>query len=403
MEIIRIIPLLDFGGVEKRVKHTVIGFKLFSNQSLSVVVLGKKGKISEDLKSMGTHPIHLNQNFKIPNILLIFKLYRLLKNIRPDVVHTSAAEANFHGLIAAKMARVPVRIGEEIGFPKHDWKWRLIFKWVYKSATKVIAISQAVKDRIVELGEVEEEKVEVVYNPVSLGEREKGKGERGIGEKEENSGKEEGDVAESSKVEGALRFAPAEKAGRQSDVNNGESKKPFVFVTTCRLVPVKNLDTLVKVFAEIVEENQDLDLKLWIVGDGPEKGTLEVLAKDLGIQENVFFWGFHEDVVPYLEEADAFVLPSFSEGFSISLVEAMLCGLPSIVTNQGGPREIVEDGKTGFLINPLKAYDIKSKMLEVLKLSNEQRQLIGEKAQEAGKKYSVENYVKRLMEVYTTP
>lgn len=396
LKIVRIVPLLDFGGVEQRIKHTVFGFNTYSEDSLKIVVLGGEGKISQELKMSGNLPIHLHSNFKIPNFRLIFKLYRLMKEMQPDVFHTSASEANFHGLIAAKMAGVPVRIGEEIGFPNHDWKWRMIFRWVYKSATRVIAISQAVKDRIVELGEVEEEKVEVVYNPVSVGERLKGKGERWDREKSGISDEEESGLLSISKVEETLRFT-------QSDVYNGESEKPFVFVTTCRLVPVKNLDTLIKVFSMIVEDNLDKSLKLWIVGDGSERRSLESLVEDLEIEGNVVFGGFKEDVVPFLEEADAFVLPSFSEGFSISLVEAMLCGLPCIVTNQGGPKEIVEDGESGFLINPYEADDLKSKMLGVLKLSKEQRQLIGQKAQEAGRKYSVENYVKRLMEVYSAP
>lgn len=389
MKIFRIVPLLDFGGVEQRIKHTVFGFNTFSEDSLRIIVLGGEGKISQELQLSGTLPIHLYQNFKIPNFRLIFKLYRLLKEMQPDVVHTSASEANFHGLIAAKMADVPVRIGEEIGFPNHDWKWRLIFKWVYKSATNVIAISQAVKEKIEELGEVEEEKVEVVYNPVEI----KGMSiDFSLRASTPRHGGQENDKGK------ALPFSEPDLHGNQI-----EGEKPFVFVTTCRLVPVKNLDTLIKVFAKIVEENQDRELKLWIVGDGPERSSLESLVEEVGIKKNVVFWGFQEDVVPFLEKSDAFVLPSFSEGFSISLVEAMLCGLPCIVTNQGGPKEIVEDGESGFLINPYQADDLKSKMLGVLKLSKEQRQLIGEKAQEAGRKYSVENYVKRLMEVYSTP
>ena len=398
LKIVRIVPLLDFGGVEQRIQHTVLGFDTFSDKSLKIVVLGGEGKISQELQILGNHPIHLHEDFKIPNFRLIYKLYRLLKETQPDVVHTSASEANFHGLIAAKLAKVPIRIGEEIGFPNHDWKWRLIFKWVYKSATKVIAISQSVKNKIVELGEVEEEKVEVVYNPVEIGNRKKGKGKSGT-EREENF------HGTPLKVDETLRFAPAEKAGRQSDVysEGSDREKPFVFVTTCRLVPVKNLDTLIKVFSELVEQHQDKALKLWIVGDGPEKERLESLVEELTIQDQVVFWGFQEDVVPFLEQANAFILPSFSEGFSISLVEAMLCGLPCIVTNQGGPSEIVDHGKTGFLINIKDSDDLKEMMEEVLKMSEEDRDLMGKRAQEAGGIYSLENYVKRLMEVYNTP
>lgn len=396
MKIVRIVPVLDFGGVEQRIYHTYQGLKHHPEHILITIVLGKGGKVAQELLDQGHQIIILNDLIAIPNWHLIQNLKNLLQELKPDIIHTTAAEANFHGLISAWLAGVPVRIGEEIGFPNHDWKWRLIFKWVYKSATNVIAISQAVKEKIEELGEVEEEKVEVVYNPVSLGERLKGKGERWDREKSGISDEEESGLLSISKVEETLRFT-------QSDVYNGESEKPFVFVTTCRLVPVKNLDTLLKVFAELVEENQDLDLKLWIVGDGPERENLEHLVKKLEIPAFVIFLGFKEDVVPFLEQANAFVLPSFSEGFSISLVEAMLCGLPCIVTNQGGPKEIVEDGKTGYLINPYQADDLKSKMLEVLELPNEQRQLIGKRAQEAGRKYSVENYVKRLMEVYSAP
>jgi glycosyltransferase involved in cell wall biosynthesis len=389
LKIIRITPYLDFGGVERRIESTAIGFLKYSSIELNIIALGNEGITSRKLQSLSFSPVHLNQKINIPNIFLIFHLFKLLKSIKPKIVHTSAAEANFHGLIAAKLAGVPVRIGEEIGFPNHDWKWRLIFKWVYKSATKVIAISQAVKDRVVELGEVEMEKVEVVYNPVEIG---RDSLDFSLRSSVPRHCRQEYDK------DNPLSFNEADSGGNQSDNN-----KPFVFVTTCRLVPVKNLDTLIKVFYELVKKHQDRVLKLWIVGNGPEREDLESLVEKLWIQNYVFFLGFQEDVVPFLEQADTFVLPSFSEGFSISLVEAMLCGLPCIVTNQGGPSEIVEDDKTGFLINPKDPDQLKEKMEEVLAMSEEARELMGKRAQEAGGKYSVENYVKRLMEVYTTP
>jgi glycosyltransferase involved in cell wall biosynthesis len=390
MKVLRIVPYLDFGGVEQVIANSVPFFIESSKMEVMIIVLGDGGRVEKELVKKGVNVILLNQNTRIPNFMIIFKLFNSIKSFKPDVVHCQAAEANFHGLIAARMACVPVRIGEEIGFPNHHSYWKYIFRLVYKNATKVIAISQAVKSRIVELGEVEAEKVEVVYNPVELGDREK--------------------RLWSSSLDFSLRASvrndnekPFSISEAVSDGIESEERKPFVFVTICRLVPVKNLNTLIKVFAEIVEENQDREMKLWIVGDGPERENLKDLVKKLGIYENVNFWGFQEEVVTFLEQADAFVLPSISEGFSISLVEAMLCGLPCVVTNQGGPSEIVEEGKTGFLINPYQADDLKSKMLGVLKLSNDQKQLIGENAQEVGRKYSVESYVKRLMEVYSTP
>ncbi len=354
LKIIRVVPLLDFGGVEQRLKHTVTGFDQLPDYEISIVVLGNKGRASEEIQVLGNKPVHFNESIKIPNFQLIYRLYHFFKRTKPDVVHTSASEANFHGLIAATLARVPIRIGEEIGFPNHDWKWKIIFKWVYSLATKVIAISESVKNRIIELGEVKKEKVEVVYNPVSIKE-----------------------------------FGEAQPL---------DDNQAFVFVTTCRLVPVKNLDLLIQVFDRLLKEHQNL--KLWIIGEGPERLTLESQVKQLGIESNITFWGFQRDVIPFLIQANAFVLPSLSEGFSISLVEAMLCGLPCIVTNQGGPTEIVDHGKTGFLIDPLNQDQIRDTMNTVLNLSNDQRQTIGFSAKQAAQKYSVSNYINRLLEVY---
>ncbi|WP_439481069.1 glycosyltransferase [Cyclobacterium plantarum] len=365
MRVIRVLPYLDFGGLERRVLLTAIGFQQHKDHELEIFVLGKQGKTSGELIDLGIQPKHFHTNIKIPNFKLIYVLYTQFKLVRPDVVHTSSAEANFHGLIAAWFAGVPIRIGEEIGFPSHDWKWIIIFKCVYALATKVIAISEAVKSRIVELGEVGAEQVEVVYNPVSF--KEEGKRER-----------------------------------CKLKVGILDPSDSFVFVTTCRLVPVKNLDTLITVFHGLVLEEKVKALKLWIIGEGTEIEKLKKLVDKLGLRGQVVFWEYQEDVKPFLEAADAFVLPSFSEGFSISLVEAMLCGLPCIVTNQGGPSEIVEDQSTGFLINPHDPSQIKKAMQDLIQIPTKDRDQIGKLAKQAAAKYSLENYVKRLLEIYNS-
>lgn len=356
MRVIRVVPYLDFGGLERRVLLTATGFQQNTDVELEIFVLGTQGKTSDELLALGIQPKHFHSKIKIPNVKLIYTLYRQFRLLRPDVVHTSSAEANFHGLIAAWFAGVPIRIGEEIGFPNHDWKWRLIFKAVYKLATKVIGISEAVKNRIVDLGEVNLNKVEVVYNPVSIKE--------------------------------------------SLDRVTLDYENAFVFVTTCRLVPVKNLSTLLAVFKELVSRNPNKRMKLWIVGDGTEKEKLQKHVDDLELNGKIVFWGFQENVRPYLEAADVFVLPSFSEGFSISLVEAMLCGLPCIVTDQGGPSEIIEDQVTGFLINPTDPDQIQKAMQHFIRITPQDRDKIGQLAKQSASKYSIENHIKRLMEVY---
>jgi len=375
VKVLRIIPFLDFGGVEQRIKLTMIGFKNVNTAyEMKTVVLGYGGIISEELNNLKFPVIILNKKVKIPNLVLIYSIVKIFLEEKPQIVHTSGAEANFHGLVAAWLVGTPVRIGEEIGFPNHDWKWRLVFKGIYMLSTKVIAISEAVKSRIVQLGEIRSSKVEVVYNPVSI-------------ESVEISKTLE-DTQKSIIMEN-LRFASVER-----------ENPSFVFVTTCRLVLVKNLMTLILVFKKLVFNNSDMNLRLWIVGDGSEREFLEKLVRELNISQFVTFWGYQKGVIDFLSKADAFVLPSKSEGFSISLVEAMLAGLPCIVTEVGGPAEIIVPGETGFLINPNQPEALMEKMQTAIFMSDEERSQMGLNAKKAAKIYSVPNYIANLLKVY---
>ncbi|MDN3667869.1 glycosyltransferase family 4 protein [Echinicola jeungdonensis] len=359
MKIIRIIPLLDFGGVEQRVNLTFHCYGIDSTIDFEILVLGSGGRVAEELKEKGANITILDQAVKIPNVSLIKRITHFLKKSKPDVVHTSGAEANFHGLIAAGLAGVPVRIGEEIGFPNHHSYWKYIFRFTYLWAHQVIGISQSVVDQLVSLKEVHREKTTVVYNPVAI----------------DNTG-----IKESTK--------PAA---------NG-----FTFIITCRLVPVKNLEGLIKVIARI-NSGFEKGVYLKVVGEGTERGKLKRLTRDLNISNKIEFLGFRDDIAELLSGADAFILPSFSEGFSISLVEAMMAGLPCIATKVGGPSEIIEDGITGWLVDPHNLDDLEAKMKQLIEMPFEERKVLGNKAkEEALKRFSPEKYAADLKELYSS-
>lgn len=379
MKIVRIVPYLDFGGVEKRMELTAKGFLEHPQHELIIIVLAGGGRIAESIQKMGFEVVFLNKNPKIPNRKLLHELIRVLRKIKPDVVHCSGSEANFHGLWAAFWAGVRVRIGEEIGFPEHDWKWRRLFWLTYLTAHRVFGISEAVKERIVKLGEILPNKVQVVYNPVEIStENHKIKGS------DINSieGEEKGDINESFHI--------------------GRKEGSFVFVTTCRLVPIKNLEKLIRIFDSLQRSSADRQLELWIVGEGPEREKLEKVIGELGLEKNVCLLGFQENVFPFLFQADSFILPSFSEGFSISLVEAMGCGLVCIATKVGGPSEIIKPD-TGLLIDPNSEEDIFQKMQQIVQMPKVARQEMGKAAKkDVELRFSVKKYVNELLFNYRT-
>jgi N-acetyl-alpha-D-glucosaminyl L-malate synthase BshA len=109
---------------------------------------------------------------------------------------------------------------------------------------------------------------------------------------------------------------------------------------------VKRVKDVVRVFARVAEQ---MAAVLVMVGDGPDRVHAEAEARELGLHEKVFFLGKIEAVAPLLAGADLFLLPSASESFGLSALEALACGVPVIATKVGGLPEVVRDGETGFL------------------------------------------------------
>lgn len=354
MKIIRVCTLLDFGGLEQRFVN--ISYIKDENEWV-FCALGPGGEASKIISKNGKRVVLLNGSYAIPSFTAIIKLVNFFKLEKPDVVHTSGAEANFHGIIAAKLAKIPICISEEIGISNHGTFWKVIFKFIYGLSDNLVGISEAVVDNVVRLGEVKREKTTVIYNPVKL------------------------------TITDGLRI--------------NKDQKEFIFITTCRLVPIKNLEVLLKAFSQLVTSSES-KIILQILGSGPELQNLTKLANSLDMTQSVKFLGFMRNVYPYLKNADAFVLPSLSEGFSISLVEAMLVGLPCIVTEVGGPGEIVNHNESGFLVDPHEELQLIDAMRKIINMSNKERLLMGEQGKKDAQKFSLNNHIENLLRLYNS-
>lgn len=119
-------------------------------------------------------------------------------------------------------------------------------------------------------------------------------------------------------------------------------------ILVARLSQVKRVD----IFLEAIKETIKIvpNIRATIVGDGPLKSSLEMMAKELGIQSNVLFAGHQDNVETWLRDTKIFVLTSESEGLPLSLIEAMMCGLPAVASNVGDIADLIEDGINGYLV-----------------------------------------------------
>jgi glycosyltransferase involved in cell wall biosynthesis len=149
----------------------------------------------------------------------------------------------------------------------------------------------------------------------------------------------------------------------------------------------------------LVKENR-IKLNLTIAGSGSLENDLKEKVQQLNLENHVKFAGFITDPYPILLNSDLYILNSFSEGFSNSLVEAMYSKTPSLSTNVGAAPEIISDGINGFLI-PADDDALYKKLKEILNVPKDEREKIGERGhQTIVENFSLEKHVDKLMEIY---
>jgi glycosyltransferase involved in cell wall biosynthesis len=173
----------------------------------------------------------------------------------------------------------------------------------------------------------------------------------------------------------ALLARTPEWRGMRKDL--GYSANDYVIGYVGRLVPVKDLSTLLRGVADAVVRFPRL--RLLIAGDGEERTGLTALAADLGLSERVRFLGWQSDLASLYASMDLFVLTSINEGTPVSLIEAMAAGVPSIATAVGGVPDVIEHGVTGTLIPP-KNVDALSATIEQAMTSNDMMSTMASRA-----------------------
>jgi len=159
-----------------------------------------------------------------------------------------------------------------------------------------------------------------------------------------------------------INIIPGGMDGDLFSPSNDPSEYDLIFIG--RLVPMKRID----IFLQIVKKLHagQPSIKAIILGDGPLRNSLETMADDLGLKGVVHFAGHQNNVAYWLRKAKIFVLTSESEGLSQSMIQAMLCGLPAVVSHVGEAGELVQDGINGFLIHKLDVDIFVNKIFQLL-------------------------------------
>jgi glycosyltransferase involved in cell wall biosynthesis len=189
---------------------------------------------------------------------------------------------------------------------------------------------------------------------------------------------------------------PGRRRAVRESLGAGEE---FIALTVAYLIPEKGVAVAVRALAELPAA-----VVLWVVGDGPERGNLEALARELGLGDRVRFLGSHRDIVPFLQAADCFVCPSvWQEGAGNANFEAMACGLPDLASRIGGIPEFVADGRNGFLFTPGDHGDLADRIRR-LRDDPELRHRLGQQARSITiERYSTRSLLAEHLDLYREP
>lgn len=326
-------------------------------------------KIDEKNHNIKLHHIDIVRNpMNLKNIVAYKQIVDLIKKENIDIIHCNTPVGGALGRLAGKKCGIKKVIYQAHGF--HFYKGAPKLNWlIYYPIERFLA---HLTDNLITINK-EDYEIAQKFNLRNTG---KVYYVPGVGI----------DINEFQDVDVDIRKLRSEFGCLDNDI---------VAISAGRLDKNKNNETLIRAISLL--ENQKI--KLVICGDGVEKQNLIDLAEKLNLEDRVKFLGNRSDMKELYKAADIFVMASFREGLSRSIMESMASGLPCIVTNIRGNCDLVEDGKGGFLVKPIaKAFAEKIKVLE----KNKVRINMGNYNQDIINEFSLENVVSRIVNIYSS-
>ena len=332
MKILHITYDMRIGGTEMVIKNLIEANTDDSIDMSIFCIESPLGPWGEQLKQSG---IHVKEKSRQPgfDVKLIKAIRSHIKENQIDILHCHQYTPWVYGTIAAAFTNAKVIFTEHGRFypDSSNWKRKFVNPILCKLTSVITAISQATKEALVTYEFIPKDRIEVVYNGISP-------------------------------------LVPNQAATARLEAQLSLPKNALVFGTVARLDPIKNQKMLIKAFGNIQEALPNA--YLLIVGDGELMNDLKALVEQLNLNTKVIFTGYKSNPTNFLAIMDVFLLPSLSEGTSITLLEAMSIGKPCIVTNAGGNPEIVEHMKTGLVVANDNEQELTEAMLSISQSSN---------------------------------
>lgn len=352
MKIMQVIPRLEIGGAERMCESLSSAFKELGHEVVIVSMFDYKTVINQNLEEKGIKIEYLHKHVGF-DLSVKGKLKKLIKQYKPDVIHTHLNTLKYTAGVASKLLNQPIvhtvhNVAQKEA-PEFDRKTN---KKLYQSQKAVpVALTELVRQTIVEVYGLNENSIPTILNGSDV-----------------------------------RRFVPK----TYYEPQNGE----ICIINVAAFTQAKNHECSVETFAKLHQKYPNT--RLMFAGTGDKMEAIKSMAEQLGVADSIDFFGSVDNIADVLSKSDIFILPSTYEGMPISIIEAMASGLPVVASRVGGVPDMIDDGKDGILIDP--TVDSLYSALETLINDQALRENLGKQARIKSETMSsiamAENYLK---------
>ena len=355
---------LNTGGAEIQLYRVITNLNLVKFKSI-VISITDKGELGQKFidNNIPVYVLGVKKNISV--IFAAIRLYYLLKNEKPDILHMHMYHAYVFGRIVGRLAKVPIMIST-IHAMRFGYLREKISKYTEKLSNVTTVVSKIVAERLIKDKIVPKNKLIVIPNGIDTN---------------------------------IYKHSLVIRDRKRKELNL--KKNIFLWIAVGRLEKRKNYPNLLNAFSEVLKKNSDTILV--IAGEGSLKDNCEKITKQLKIEKNVLFLGNRNDIPELLNAADGYVMSSSNEALPLVIQEAATTSLPIVATDIAGLKEVVIDNKTGFLVKSNDKISLSNGMLKLMKLDYEHRYKMGI----AGCKYikanyDIKNIVKKWQDLYNS-
>jgi glycosyltransferase involved in cell wall biosynthesis len=361
INVLQLVEGFGLGGAEKKVWELIAQMDRSRFRTV-VCSFGISEGIRDYFTGLGVKVITLNRRHRF-DLSLIFKLRRVIRQERIDIVMTTLFYADMMGALVGKWAGAKgVFSWETISSPEWLIPRRLYpYRAVIRLADKVISVSRATARWLVEKRGVSPEHIVVIPYGVDLS-----------------------------------LFKNGEDKELRREL--GLSDHQPVVGMVGRLVPQKGHRYLIDAAVKVIESVPDV--RFVLAGDGPLRPELEQQVCDRGLQDHFFFLGLRHDIPRVLRSFDIFTLPSMFEGLPNVVLEAMATSKPIVATPVDGTKEAVKHGTSGLLVPPRNIDKLASALIELLKNPKRAREMGRNARERVEKEFSLELQVKSFEDLF---